>query len=108
LRNGGCSGYIGNAERTFQSDLLLQQVWHPHLSWDVIAIWICSSDARHFANSMSEDSVELMHYLRKMTHQVYNKVMVWEDPTHTGFLASSMRLMTEYEEKGMLMPPYID
>lgn len=51
LQGGGCHGYIGHAARRPQTDAYLEKQWFKHNDdRSLLAMWLTSSDGRHFAD----------------------------------------------------------
>jgi len=107
ISKGSAYGWIGNSSvRTATHDKQIEEGLRKRgISPSKMYNWISSSDGRHFADSLEgltkqEQKKAIENYLNNM----YNKCIVFGNPTHKGNLKSINEITEYFGQLGVLLP----
>lgn len=97
----GLFGYIGHALRTPNMDEFLEKSFKDN-NWnlDYLATWITSSHGRHLLDELYElDETEHMDFIKSHLTEIYNKGLIYSQPSHKGTLNDTIRLQEELKDQ---------
>ena len=104
LKNKGCHGYIGHAARTYKLDAFLEEAFLSSKTkidinlTHLLAIWLTSSDGRHYADSLGEMSFkEQQKSIRQCLPHIITRSYVYSLPEHEGTAMSTQKLLEKYK-----------
>ena len=108
VKSGVVYGYLGHSSREDWVDAMMCEAYLPTINVEYLAVWLTSTDARHFADLIQDKLDEggkdaVKEYIDEFLPRVNNLGMIYGSPEHDGTFDSSLELYTKFEEKGLLM-----
>jgi hypothetical protein len=103
---GGVFGWMGDIsirtrslDKVFESEFVARG-----LSLDPLRVWVTSTDARHYADSLyGMNSTEQEMKIKKDINRIYNLGLIFGDPRHKGTYGSTQEVRVQLEEEGKLL-----
>lgn len=105
LRGGGVFGWIGNSDRTFYADKLIEKGLRKRgISPSRMSNWITSSSGRHFGDSLGGcTKEEQKEKIEKSLSYMFNCCIIYGFSSHKGMFKDTMRIDDELEKYNLLL-----
>ena len=103
----GCVfGWMGNCDvRTKDLDKVFESEFNRRgLSLEPLRVWVTSTNARHFADSLyGYNSTEQEMKIKLGINRIYNLGLIYGDPKHKGTYKSTMEIRNLLQKEGKLL-----
>lgn len=105
----GIFGYLGSTARTHRHDETIEQIFENIIvtldnksldKWKALGSWLTSTDARHFMDSIEDESIEV--FKQKIKEYSFNIIIqgfIYDLPEHKGTWGSTIRLQKIYKDR---------